>query len=66
MLHFMTDEFRYEFMYMKNIMNSEMKSGVPRLQMPVSDLLGIFSKPGSAALTDIEGHYRLPLLSYPA
>ena len=63
MLHFMTDEFRYEFMYMKN---SEMKSGVPRLQMPVSDLLGIFSKPGSAALTDIEGHYLLPLLSYPA
>ena len=33
MLLFLTYEFRYEFMYMKNIVKSYMKSGVPRFQM---------------------------------
>ena len=33
MLHFMTYEFRYKFMFMKNIVKSYMKSGAPRFQM---------------------------------
>ena len=33
MWHFMTYEFIYEFMYMKNIVKSYLNSGVPRFQM---------------------------------
>ena len=33
MLHAMTYEFKYELMYMKNIVKSYLKSWVPRLQM---------------------------------
>ena len=35
MLHFMTYEFKYKFIYMNNIVKSYMKSGVSRFQMPV-------------------------------
>ena len=33
MRHFMTYEFIFEFMYMKNIVKSYLKSCVPRFQM---------------------------------
>ena len=40
MRHFMTCEFIYEFMYMKNIVKSYLKSCVPRFQMFVAKALG--------------------------
>ena len=36
MQHFMTYEFIYEFMYMKNIVKSYLKLCVPRFQMCVT------------------------------
>ena len=33
MLNFMTYEFRHEFMYIKNIVKSDMNLGVPGFQM---------------------------------
>ena len=35
MQHFKTYEFVYEFMYMKNIVKSYLKSSVPRFQMRI-------------------------------
>ena len=35
MQHFMTYEFIYEFMYMKNIVKSYLNSCVPRFQMKI-------------------------------
>ena len=34
MLHFMTYEFRYEFMYMKNIVKSERKNATVEMWVP--------------------------------
>ena len=36
MRHFMTYEFIYEFMYMKNIVKSYLNSGVSRFQMTIT------------------------------
>ena len=39
MLHFMTYEFRHEFMYMINIVKSYMKSWVPRFKIMMKEMI---------------------------
>ena len=41
MQHFMTYEFIYDFMYMKNIVKSYLQSCVPRFQMIIANVLPI-------------------------
>ena len=44
MQHFMTCEFIYEFMYMKNIEKSYLNSGVSRFQMYLSNARAVILK----------------------
>ena len=62
MLHSMTYEFKYEFMYMKNIVKSYLKSGVTKFPDAAAWRQAVAARPGRATLRRVSGFRRLQVV----